>query len=88
MTFLSLWQYFFYPATRDISPEKQIYRDFKLNSLRRMHTVFIRLDPALLPGLTLYFSPTFTLEDPNFLNAPPLLPASETLPVSLLFSHP
>lgn len=30
MTFLSLRPYFFYPATRDISPEKQIYRDFPL----------------------------------------------------------
>ena len=87
MTFLSLRPYFFYPATRDISPEKQIYRDFQLNSFRRMATVFIRLDPPLLAGLTLCFSPTVTLEDPAFLNAPPLLPASETLPTSLLFPH-
>lgn len=87
MTFLSLRPYF-YPATRDISPEKQIYRDFQRNSFRRMATVFIRLDPPLLPGLTLCFCPTFTLEDPAFLNAPPFLPASETLPTSLLFPHP
>lgn len=57
MTFLSLRPYFFfYPATRDISPEKQIYRDFQLNSFWRMPTVFIRLDPAPLPGLTLCLS--------------------------------